>query len=247
MFDDTRAQWNARKLLRPNTLVPNSARVAVSWHWAGNPTHLAGKPHTACLSLVRSWQLFHQTDPARKWKDIGYNALVCPHAHVIEGRGVQFSGSHSPSWNTSRIGVQFMVGTGERVTVPMLVRATRLHADLEAMVGHKLGNNCHHDDPKTSTECPGAQIHAWVKAGASTLPPSQTPPTQTGDKAMHLVQLTATDAVWVSDLLTRRWVQTTKELAVVQAVLKADGHPNIVKVVPSLAAYGVPVGASPPK
>jgi hypothetical protein len=62
---------------------------------------------------------------------------------------------------------------------------------------------------------------------------------------LSLVRQENTAPVWLSDLLTRRWVQTEAELAVVRANLKARGLPTNVTVVSSLAAYGVPVGKVP--
>jgi hypothetical protein len=164
IFDDTRADWKARPPTRPNTTVPHKARTRRVWHWAGTPTHLAGKPHTACLAMVRSWQAYHQN--THGWKDIGYNALVCVHGRAIEGRGLAASGSHSPSWNTTGWGIQYMVGTGEQVTAPMFARGARLAADLERLAGHKLDDNPHKADPKATT---------WVRVGGPTPPPPPRP------------------------------------------------------------------------
>ena len=64
---------------------------------------------------------------------------------------------------------------------------------------------------------------------------------------MHtLVKLKGTKAVWVSDVITRRWVQDPTELSAVQAALKARGLPTTVREVTSLSAWGVPVGPTPP-
>ena len=63
---------------------------------------------------------------------------------------------------------------------------------------------------------------------------------------MHmLVRLQNTDPVWLSDLLTRRWVQTRKELSVVQKSLEKAGVEPTVSVVKTLAPYGLPVGPQP--
>src|SRR5512139_4262758 len=163
IWDDTREDWDARPPTSPLTFVSPHLRVGRTWHWAGPATHLAGKPHTACLAMVRAWQLFHQND--RGWKDLGYNGLVCPHARAIEGRGADYSASHSPSWNTTRWGIQFMIGTGELATPAMLARGARVAGDLESLAGHPLDDTCHKDDPKVATACPGDQLTAWVRAG----------------------------------------------------------------------------------
>ena len=59
------------------------------------------------------------------------------------------------------------------------------------------------------------------------------------------VQLKNTDPVWISDLISRRWVQSTRELTAVQKSLKKAGVPTTVTVVTTLAPYGVPVGPLP--
>lgn len=259
-WDDTRRDWNARPPTRPNTTVPHKSRTRRVWHWAGPATGLAGKPHSACLEMVRSWQAFHQS---KGWKDIGYNGLVCPHARTIEGRGLAYSGSHSPGWNTTGWGVQFMVGEGERVSEAMQARAVILAQDLERLAGHDLLDAGHRDDPEASTSCPGPQIEAWVKAGGperAPAPPEPAPPAnvrppdpitppplhpQPEGSPMYLVKLSTSSAVWLSDLITRRWVQSPAELSAVQAALKAAGRPTTVLTVKGLDAYGVPIGKIP--
>lgn len=70
--------------------------------------------------------------------------------------------------------------------------------------------------------------------------------TTTKEPIMHtLVQLKDTDPVWISDLITRRWVQSANELTVVQKSLKKAGIDTSVAVVSTLAPYGVPVGPQP--
>lgn len=262
MIDDHRTAWGAHPPTRTVT-VAASQREGVVWHWSGNPTHLAGKAHTACLALVRAWQAFHMADPpaGRGWRDIGYNLLVCPHARVIEGCGVGTVGAHSPSWNTHRVGVQFMVGTGEKVTPAMFARAQQLHRDLEHYAGHDLLDNCHHDDPKTSTECPGAQVHTWVKSGAPDVPaPAPTPPSNptpaptpnpTPQEDTMLVKVTGTSPVYVTNGLQCRHLPNPQALADYQATRKAAGLPLQAKPheVPTqarlVAAYGPVVDTTP--
>lgn len=175
IFDDTRADWNARPSTSPRTSVAHSARTGVSWHWLGpgkGPS--AAGSHSACLAKVREWQLFHQ-GPSRGWKDIGYNVLICQHARAIEGRGIDYSGSHSPGVNTPHIGVQFMVGDGDAFpSAAMVARAIRLRADLQALCPNIRRDWGHRDDPKVSTECPGDAIQTWVHSGGPTSNPTTT-------------------------------------------------------------------------
>ena len=175
VFDDTRADWNARPPLKPRTLVPWSQRIGVSWHWIGpgrgpSPTG----PHSSCLAQVRDWQAQHQ---ANTWKDIGYNALICQHGRAIEGRGLEYSGSHSPGVNTSHIGIQFMVGDKSGGITPVMVaRAQRLRADIGALGKNIRRDWGHRDDTAASTECPGDDIYQWVHSGGPTKAPATTTP-----------------------------------------------------------------------
>ena len=189
IFDDTRDDWNARQPLRPRTTVAWADRIGVSWHWIGpgrGPS--ASGPHSACLAQVREWQRQHQ---ANSWKDIGYNALVCQHGRAIEGRGLTYSGSHSPGVNTSHVGIQFMVGsdTPGGLSPVMIARAQRLRADIG-----KLGKNIHRDwghrdDKVASTECPGDEIEAWVHSGGPTANPGPRDAMRLGDRGADVQAL----------------------------------------------------------
>lgn len=63
-----------------------------------------------------------------------------------------------------------------------------------------------------------------------------------------LVRVTGGDAVFLSDLITRRWIASRAELAAVQAQLKARGVTDVtVREVDDLTPYGVLVGPVNPK
>ena len=76
--------------------------------------------------------------------------------------------------------------------------------------------------------------------------PTPKPPAARKVPIMHtLVQVKGQDAVWLSDLVHRRWVQTPAELLKVQNLLKARGVDATVREVSSLTTYGVAVGKVP--
>jgi hypothetical protein len=160
-YDDTRSDWNARPPTSTRTSVDISRRTEFFNHYIGpgSPNFMA-RPHADCLAKVREWQAYHQS---KGWKDIGYNALVCGHARVVEGRGLGYSGSHCPDHNTSGFGVQFMVAGTERPTDAMYARMRRLYDDLVKAKGGPLAKRGHRDG--VSTTCPGDIVYAWVKAG----------------------------------------------------------------------------------
>lgn len=175
IVDDTRAAWGAAPNTNPRP-VAASRRVGISWHYDGGAAlNLGGRPHSACLTRVKADQRFHQS--SRGWADIGYNLLICQHGRVIEGRGVDLQGAHSPGVNDVHYGVQFMVGGSESPTPAAFARAVRLAGELAAHSGRSLRQWGHRDDPQASTECPGNLIEGWVKRQGNAAPSKPTSPT----------------------------------------------------------------------
>jgi hypothetical protein len=169
LCDDTRSDWNARAPLKPVTAVALSRRTEFFSHYIGpGSPGFAGRPHSDCLKQIRQWQKEHQNKPPPKgpWKDIGYNALVCGHARLVEGRGLECSGSHCPDHNRSGFGVQFMVAGSEKPTDAMFARMRRLYDDLVELKGGTLAKRGHRDG--ISTDCPGDVVYAWVLDGMPT-------------------------------------------------------------------------------
>lgn len=235
MIDDTRAGWSARPTTWTATqvayyTVAPGARVGVSWHYPGGPAGLFGKPHTSCLARVNAWQRDHQ---AKDWADIGYNLLICPHARVIEGRGVDLVGAHSPGVNRVHYGVQLMAGVGETPTPAMFAKAAQLNAWLEARSRKQLRQWGHQDDPQASTACPGAVIQRWVDADGpnrttTTPTPTPTPTQEDDDVTPEQVEATAQRAaslVW-SRMITRTTGKTSaiQELADVKTIVTAQSQ-----------------------
>ncbi len=167
LCDDTRSDWNARPPLRPLTAVDLSRRTEFFVHYIGKGSpNFAGRPHSQCLAQIRDWQHQHQTTPRKKgklWKDLGYNAVVCGHARLIEGRGLECEASHCPGHTRRGFGVQFMVAGSERPTEAMFARMRRLYDDLVRLKGGTLAKRGHRDG--ISTNCPGDVVYRWVLAG----------------------------------------------------------------------------------
>lgn len=158
IFDDTRADWSAAPTRGEMDYVAPADRDEYFVHYNGPA--LALPDHAACLKAVRAMQTYHQR--VQGWRDIGYNALVCPHGRRIEGRGLNFSGGHCPNHNHRGYGVQAMIGKGQTPTPVMLAAIRRLYDELVTLSG-PLTRMGHRDG--YSTECPGPELYAWVKAG----------------------------------------------------------------------------------
>jgi len=236
-FDDTRADWHARPPLRALTAVPLSRRTEFFTHYIGpGAPDFAHRPHADCLEQVRVWQGFHQS---KGWKDIGYNALVCGHARLIEGRGLSYSGSHCPDHNTTGFGVQLMVAGDETPTPAMYARLRRLYDELCTAKGGALAMRGHRDG--TATECPGDIVYGWVQARmpAPALPPRPRtkPGTPTQEVSMFMVQLDGSDPVYKSDGFRREWVSKAQRDALLGAGVKL----TVVKTREALNAFGVEV------
>ena len=172
LCDDTRADWDARDPTGTLRLVNLSRRTEFFSHYIGDGSpDFAHQPHSACLKQVRQWQHDHQhkAPPKGPWKDIGYNALVCGHARLVEGRGLEVRASHCPDHNTSGIGVQFMVAGTERPTDAMFARMRRLYDELVDLKGGPLAKRGHRDG--ISTDCPGDIVYDWVLDGMPTTAP----------------------------------------------------------------------------
>jgi peptidoglycan hydrolase-like protein with peptidoglycan-binding domain len=136
----------------------------VKVHWLGGPYTVG--PHSGCAAKVRAVRAAHLAHPTEGYVDIAYNAIACPHRYVFEGRGAgRRSGANgSVELNTAHYAVLALHGTTTGPPGDMLLHAL---ADAigwlqdegagEEVLGHRDGYN---------TQCPGADLYAWVEAGA---------------------------------------------------------------------------------
>jgi hypothetical protein len=119
----TRAQWGARP--RKGTPTPLNPTGATA-HWEG--PHMGTFPHDQCDDKVRGIQAFHMD--GRGWSDIAYNALVCPHGYVYEGRGpgVRSAANGTDAGNDADVAVCYLGGEGDPCTGAQITAATdKLH------------------------------------------------------------------------------------------------------------------------
>jgi hypothetical protein len=169
----TRAQWGSAFNYGSNTHMPATCK-GVALHWEGGG--LGTFAHSACAGKVRSIEAFHTH--TRGWAGIAYNAIVCPHGYIFEGRGTKYRSAANGDVpkNNAHFAVCFLGGKGDAFTTEAkagFIRAVQwLRADGgagKAVIGHR---------DVTATECPGAQIEAWLKAtdfgGGATTPPAKT-------------------------------------------------------------------------
>lgn len=166
----TRAQWGSSFNYSNNTRMPSTSK-GVALHWEG--PKMGAFSHDKCDDKVRSIETFHVK--TRGWAGIAYNALVCPHGHIYEGRGMRYRSAANGDVpkNAAWFAVCYLGGKGDPFTdaaKAALIRAVQwLRADGGAgskVIGHR---------DVTSTECPGSTIQAWLErtnfsTGGSTPP-----------------------------------------------------------------------------
>ena len=156
------ADWSRRSRGATPTSHPIGNNVrGVTFHWEG--PHMGDFPHSACAEKVRGIQGFHRD--GRGWADIAYNALVCPHGYVFEGRGpnVASAANGYSTANISHYAVCYLGGERDPLTddgKQGFRDATGWLRD-EGNAGPEING---HRDHK-ATACPGDQIYAWLKSG----------------------------------------------------------------------------------
>lgn len=155
----TRAQWGSSFDYSGNTRMPSTCR-GVALHWEG--PRMGTWTHDLCDNKVRQIEDFHVD--SRGWAGIAYNALVCPHGYIFEGRGTRYrnAANGDPTKNSAYYAVCYIGGDGDPFTdvaKAAFARAVQwLRADGgagSAVIGHR---------DVTATACPGNVIEAWLKS-----------------------------------------------------------------------------------
>jgi hypothetical protein len=193
----TRAEWGARPPRSTTHLNPTYGSTA---HWEG--PHMGTFPHSSCAPKVRGIQAFHMDNPDRRWSDIAYTALACPHGYVYQGRwvGVRTAANGTNTGNDVAYAVCYLSGEGDAFT-DLAKRAMRQTMDyLDRFGGAGPHRNCHRDWKQTA--CPGDVVCAWVRAGQPVpgpptpppTPPTPAPPTPTPSKEDDMLIITNEDS-----------------------------------------------------
>lgn len=179
-----------------------------------------------------------------------YRVLVLSTAAVIsaldavDGASTRWTGRSCighKEWTTNKVDPRKIDMSVDRADIQWCLD----HGPQAARRWYDTGQRTTHPGLVATTASPTG---ASTTSSTSTTTPSTATTTTAKEAIMHtLVQLQNTDPVWISDLITRRWIQSPKELTVVQTSLKQAGVATTVAVVPTLAPYGVPVGPVPDK
>jgi hypothetical protein len=187
----SRTGWRAR-----------APRSRITTTWAKRTEFVVHYSQGPPTQTVRKIQDFHMDDPEHRWTDIGYNFLVDQDGTVYEGRGWLVIGAQAHKHNTTGIGVCFIGRDGD-VTAAAKASIRNLYDMACAKAGRTLLQRGHGQLSGNSTDCPGKQLLAWVRAGMPTGPawPGRFLVYKAGVPVM-----TGTDVtMWKHRMLVRGW------------------------------------------
>lgn len=156
----TRRRWGARLRGATKSTHPMAPGAGVTFHWEG--TTLGTFDHSTCAGRVRGIERYHRD--TKRWADIAYNAVVCPHGYIYEGRGpgVRSAANGDTGPNRTHYAVCYLGGPGDPFTDA--AKAAFVDAVLWLRAAGRAGEDVlGHRDHK-ATECPGDVIYRWLHA-----------------------------------------------------------------------------------
>lgn len=157
------ASWSRRSRGATRRSHPIGSTLGITAHWEG-PT-MGRFEHSQCAGKVRGIQAFHRDK--RGWADIAYNAIVCPHGYVFEGRGpgVKSAANGNALDNDDWYAVCYLGGERDGFTDAGKEGFLTAFGWLAREGGAGPRRNGHRDHKATA--CPGDEIYRWVHSLAS--------------------------------------------------------------------------------
>lgn len=157
-----RSAWGA-PATSPATYI--GATKGVKIHYLGTP--YSSREHDRCDDQVRAIRAEHLRSP-EGYSDIAYNALVCEHGYVFEGRGAhkKTGANGNQALNQGHYAVCALLGSSGLTTpsdamlngIVDAIEWLREQGDAgDEIKGHRDGY---------PTQCPGEPLYAWVRKGA---------------------------------------------------------------------------------
>ncbi|MEU6632798.1 peptidoglycan-binding protein [Streptomyces parvus] len=151
----SRRTWGARPWNGTPATISLSRRTEFFVHYDG------GTPVTRTgYAIMRAIEAQHI---GQGWSGVGYNFVVDQKGNVYEGRGWALQGAHCPGHNVTGLSVQFAIGGSQKPSAKALAAVRALYEEACKRTGRKLAKKGHRDG--IATQCPGAELYAWVKAG----------------------------------------------------------------------------------
>ncbi|MCU1426606.1 MAG: hypothetical protein JWL83_606 [Actinomycetia bacterium] len=173
MTFEPRSAWTASGPKHPlQPWAPGNPK-GIAWHYIGAKGHFTTRSHDDCLGWVARTE---RDEEGGVYAALSYNLCVCPHGHVIEGRGVQFQSGAQLHGNEDFVGVVLMRNTLDGLDDVMQRAATDARAYVLSHFPNatlQLGHRDVADNP-TGTVCPGDAIAEWLRAGGARAGPAST-------------------------------------------------------------------------
>lgn len=150
-----RAGWGAKPWTGPVNAVPMSIRTEYCLHYHGGEPPVSIGP-----GVPKDCEAIHLHNG---WSGIGYNWVIDQAGTIYEGRGWGLVGAHCPNHNRIGIGVYIAVGGDQEPSKAALKAARELYDVACNLSNRQLRMTWHGEN--YPTECPGAHLIKWVKAG----------------------------------------------------------------------------------
>ncbi|MFE9923261.1 peptidoglycan-binding protein [Streptomyces sp. NPDC005774] len=165
----TRVNWGARPSRYDLAYIASTGGVKAHYEGTYVPKSLAAADaHSTCAGRMRDLQASHLNHPTEDYSDIAYNAVVCPHGTVYEGRGPhRRTGANGTSaLNAADYAVCAMLGASGLVLPPDAMLDGIVDAITWLQNAGKAGARVRGHRDGHPTACPGDPLYAWVQAGA---------------------------------------------------------------------------------
>lgn len=147
----SRAEWGARPP-RSVTTTTWAKRIGVAVHYSDGP------------STQTPRQLQNYAMDSLGYDDTHYNFFVDQQGRAYEGRGWLVVAAHALNQNTPWIGVCF-IGRNDDITDAAKATIRDLYDEACRLAGKTLQYSGHGQLPGQNTDCPGANLRAWIAAG----------------------------------------------------------------------------------
>lgn len=167
-----RASWGARPRGASRRTHPLSSTYGVTLHYEG--PKVGELEHHQCAARVRSIERYHRD--SNGWADVAYNALVCQHGHVYEGRGLHTKSAANgyARVNATWYAVCYLGGAGDGITPAGKAGMVEAVRWLRAAGGAGPRVNGHRDHKATA--CPGDAIYQWLQSADFSTTPHRADP-----------------------------------------------------------------------
>ncbi|MEU3255958.1 peptidoglycan-binding protein [Streptomyces sp. NPDC006997] len=165
----TRSAWGARPPRYDLAYIARTDGVKIHYEGTYVPKSLAAEAaHSTCAGRVRDIQAAHLANRAENYSDIAYNALVCPHGAVFEGRGLhrKTGANGNSALNSAHYAVCAMLGASGLVVPTDAMLDGLVDAIGWLRTGGAAGAEVRGHRDGYATACPGEPLYGWVRAGA---------------------------------------------------------------------------------